>query len=322
MKLEKKDDSLLFSNTTLPDVFFTEYFPQASSDSIKVYLYFLFLSKNGKDIKINDFSKKIELPLKSIQDSIKYLETEGLLIRKPSGYEIANLQEMQLHKLYKSNVSLSPEEISKSSKNQRRAKAIESINNNFFQGMMSPAWYSDLDMWFSKYGFDEEVMIALFQYCFNRSALHRNYIQVVAEGWSKNNVKSYADLDKYYEKLDLLDDINKKISKKLGLSRSLTEYEKAYIEKWTIDYSYDMTIIEIALKKTTSKSNPNFDYLDKLLTDWHERNLKTVSDVNKFLEDIKQKGKDIKNFDKKSTYNNYNQRKYDNLSSLYINKNL
>ena len=34
MKLEQADNSLLFSTTSIPDAFFTEYFPQASGDSI------------------------------------------------------------------------------------------------------------------------------------------------------------------------------------------------------------------------------------------------------------------------------------------------
>lgn len=82
MKLEQFENSLLFSTTSIPDAFFTEYYSQASSDAIKVFLYLYFLSKYGKEIKINDLSKKLNLPLKSIQDSIKYWEGLGLLIRK------------------------------------------------------------------------------------------------------------------------------------------------------------------------------------------------------------------------------------------------
>ena len=51
MKLEQNDESLLFSTTKIPDIFFSEYLSQASGDFIKVYLYILFLSKYGKDIK-------------------------------------------------------------------------------------------------------------------------------------------------------------------------------------------------------------------------------------------------------------------------------
>ncbi len=320
MKLDAVNESLLFSNTNLPDIFFTEYFSQASAEAVKVYLYLLFMSKYNKDIKINDLSKKLELPLKSIQDSIKYWETEGLLLKKSSGYELVNLQEKELNKLYKSKITLSADDVNKASKNQYRSKAIETINNEFFQGVMSPSWYSDIDLWFSKYSFDEEVMIVLFRYCFERSALHKNYIQTVAEAWYQNNIKTFLDLDKYYEKQEGLTKISKTISKKLGISRQLSQYELGYIEKWVIDYGYDINVIEIALKKTTSKTNPNFDYINKLISSWHERNLKTPEEIISFMADMNKKDQAVKSFNKgKNSFNNYNQRTYDDLSSLYAN---
>lgn len=85
------------------------------------------------------------------------------------------------------------------------------------------------------------------------------------------------------------------------------------------DFGYNMPIIELALKKTTSKSNPNFDYINRILEDWNDRNLRTPEAVNKFLLDTKQKNKDIKTIEKKTGYNNYSQRSYSNLSDLYAN---
>jgi len=319
MKLEQNDLPLLFSNTQIPDVFFTEYLSQSNGDYLKVYLYITFLSKYGKDIKINDLSKKLALPFNIIQEAIKYWEDLGALTKKNTGYILNNLQELELHKLYKPKVALSEEDQLKSAKNQYRAKAIENINNEFFQGIMSPSWYSDIDLWFKKYSFDEEVMIALFRYCFNRSALHRNYIQTVADAWHKNKIQTFNDLDKYYERQEKLATICKSIAKKLGYTRQLTQYEEAYVEKWSIDYGYSLDIIEIALKKTTSKANPNFDYLDKLLTDWHDRGFKTSNEIQAFLLEFKQKNKNVKELEKKTGYNNYDQRKYDNLNSLYAN---
>ena len=319
MKLEQSDLSLLFSSTNLPDIFFTEYLSQISGDALKVYLYITFLAKYNKDIRLNDLSKKLELPLKTIQDSIKYLEEQSLITKKNTGYIINNIQEIELHKLYTPKVTSSPEDLEKIAQNKQRAKAIDSINNQFFQGIMSPSWYSDIDLWFKKYSFDEEVMIALFQYCFNRSALHRNYIQAVAEAWFKNNIKTYNDLDKYYEKQEKLNTLQKTISKKLGITRHLSQYEEGYIEKWNIDYGYNLDIIEIALKKTTSKSNPNFDYLDKLLTDWHDRNLKTSNDIQSFLTQLKEKNKNIKTLEKNNGYSNYDQRNYSDLNNFYAN---
>ncbi len=239
------------------------------------------------------------------------------MTKKTTGFIVNHLQEVELHKLYKPRVSVLAD-TKKSEENQYRAKAIEAINTSFFQGVMSPSWYNDIDLWFKKYGFDEQVMIALFRYCFEHSALHRNYIQAVADAWHKNHITTFSDLDLYYQKEEKLNALKKSIGKKLGLNRMLTQYEEAYIEKWVVDFGYSLDVIELALKKTTSKSSFSFDYIDKIVSDWKEHHLKTSSDVQKFLEDMRNKPKAIKELEKKS-YQNYEQRTYDNLDSLYAN---
>ena len=104
------------------------------------------------------------------------------------------------------------------------------------------------------------------------------------------------------------------------LWKDSTRYkESAEKMKLTAKDLYDLKIIEIALKKTTAKTNPSFDYIDKLISSWHERNLKTPESIEKFILDSKQKNKDIKSFEKKNGYNNYNQRSYDDFSNLYAN---
>ena len=320
MKLESNLKSLLFSTTTIPDVFFTEYLSMANGNFVKIYLYMLFLSKHGKDIKVNDLAKSLSLDVKTIQEGIKFWEDLGIITRKTNGYILNDIQEIELHKLYSPKITISPEVAQKIEKSQYRAKAIETINTMYFQGVMSPSWYTDINLWFEKYQFDEQVMLALFKYCFDHSAMHRNYIQVVANAWCQADVKCYGDLEKYYIKQEKLINIEKKISKKLGISRQLTEYEKAFVEKWVVDFGYDLSIIEIALKRTTSKSNPSFDYINKLLTDWNDRNLKTPDSVETFLQNMKQKQKDIKELNKKvATNSNYQGRTYDNFDSLYAN---
>ena len=214
---------------------------------------------------------------------------------------------------------MSKEKVAQTAKNQSRAKAIEHINNMYFQGIMSPSWYNDIDIWFRKYNFDEQVMIALFDYCYNRSAMHRNYVQTVAEAWASNKIKTWNDLDKYYEKQEKLNSMKKAISKKLGKHGNLTQYEEAYIENWVINFGYDMDIIEIALKRTTLKQSPTFEYINTIITDWHDRNLKTPSEVNAFIEQRKKLNKDTKKLKNQVEKENYEQRKYENLDFLYAN---
>ncbi len=319
MKLEQNEKSLLFSETMIPDIFFSEYLSQIPGDYLKIYLYISFLCKYNKDIKLNDLSKKLNIPLKLINDGLKYLEENGLILKKSTGYMIVDLQEKTLHSLYTPNLTMTKEKVEQTSKNKSRAKAIEHINNMYFQGIMGPSWYNDIDLWFKKYNFDEQVMIALFDYCYNRSAMHKNYVQAVAEAWASNKVKTWNDLDNYYAEQENLNKYKKLIAKKLGKHTGLTQYEEAYIENWVLNFGYDMNIIEIALKRTTMKQNPTFEYINNIITDWHDRNLKTVSEVNAFIEQRKKQTKNLKDLKSSVSKTNYEQRKYDNLEFLYAN---
>ena len=320
MKLEQKEKSLLFSETMLPDIFFSEYLSDLPGDYLKIYLYMVFLSKYHKEIKLNDLSKKLNIPLKIINDGIKHLEQYNLILKKTTGYIVIDLQEATLRNLYTPNLTMSKEKVEQTSKNKSRAKAIEHINNMYFQGIMGPSWYNDIDLWFKKYEFDEQVMIALFDHCYLRGALNRKYVQAVAESWASNKIKTWNELDQYFEKRENLNNYHKIIAKKLGKYGALTEYEQAYIENWVLNFGYDMSIIEIALKRTTLKQNPTFEYINHVITDWHDRNLKTANEVQAFLEQRKKQAKSAKELKSKVKKTNYEQRTYDNLDFLYANQ--
>lgn len=133
------------------------------------------------------------------------------------------------------------------------------------------------------------------------------------------NIKNFNDLEIYFEKQDKLRTIANTISKKLNLNRQLSQYETSYVSRWNIDYGFNFDIIELALKRTTSKTNFNFDYLDKILTDWHDRNLKTPAEINSYLKESKTKNQNIKKLEKQTGYTNYEQRDFSNWDNFYIN---
>ena len=113
MKLEQNEKALLFSETQIPDIFFSEHLSELPGDYLKIYMYMIFLSKYNKDIKLNDLSKKLNIPLKQINDGIKFLEEHLLITKKTTGYVINDLQEQTLHNLYSPNLTLSKEKTNK-----------------------------------------------------------------------------------------------------------------------------------------------------------------------------------------------------------------
>lgn len=274
--------SILYSDTLIPDVFISEYLPSLESDFIKVYIYCLFLSKYRKTPSSDDIAKKLELPTPRVKQALVRLEELGLISRgtNENVMIINDLKEREIKKVYRAKTTSTPEEAELSSeRSKRRSRFISSINNAFFQGVMSPSWYTDIDSWFDKYQFEEDVMFALFKHCYDYKALSRQYIAKVADNWHSKNIRNSFDLDKYSMEAKKIKEIRGMIIKKLRKQGLLTEYEEAYVERWVSEYGYDGGIIELALKRTTSAVNPSFEYINKILTNWYEKGYKTKEEI-------------------------------------------
>lgn len=315
--------SILYSDTLIPDIFITEYMPLMDSDCVKVYLYCLFLSKHNKQASTEEFAKNLGMDIAKVKESLTRLEGIGVLAWKEGGLVLYDLKEKEIKKMYRLKTTSSPEEaVYNCDRNKRRNEIIYTINNTFFQGVMSPSWYTDIDAWFERYKFDEDVMLALFQYCFDQKGLVKPYIEKVAESWKNRNIRNSFDLDNYSIEYKKFKDVRSAIVKKLKLGRNLTEYEEEYVQKWVMDYGYSMEIIEQALKKTTSKTNPNFNYINSIITDWYSNGLKTLEQIKLYEAERKKKSSkaEIKPVHIPQQ-GNFEQREYEDgyLDSLYEN---
>lgn len=319
MKLEAREDFGLFSSTEIPDIFFSEYLSLASGDAVKVYLYLSFLSKTGKEVNVNDIAKFLSLSYESVNSAIKYWEEQGLLLKKPDGYIFANLKEIALSKFYSPKIASDAEAIKRSENNKTRTICIESINNQFFSGTMNPTWYTEIDLWFKKYGFDEQVMLSLFSYCSEKTdKLNRNYMQAVADGWAKSKIKTFEDLDNYFSEQEKINTLKKEIANKLGLYK-LTTFEDQYILKWTDEYGYGMDIIELALKRSVLKANAGFKYYDEIISDWHVKGLKTPEQVETYLNSVSEKKVRTKKVQSMAKQFEYTQSTFESFENLYDN---
>jgi len=310
--LFESSKSILYSDTLLPDIFITEYMPSMDCDFIKVYIHCLFLSKYGKQASTEELSKKLEIDMNRVKDALNYLDNIGVISRKENSIQMIDLKEKEIKKMFRPKSTSTPEEAALSSdRNKKRNKIISAINDRFFQGVMSPSWYTDIDSWFDKYSFEEDVMYALFQHCYDHRGLSKHYIAKVADSWHSKGIINNFDMDKYSIEYQKLKDIRMKIIKKLKRKGSLTEYEEAYIEKWVIDFKFDFDIIELALKKTTSISNPNFEYINKIITSWYESGLKSADEIIAQEKDKKQINNKTAKQPEIPQHTNFEQRKYD-----------
>jgi DnaD/phage-associated family protein len=320
--------SVLYGDTMVPDVFITEYLPAMEGEFLKVYLYILFLSKHNKFATTWDISKKLNLSLDRVKEAVAFLsQMDVLRSANDKKLTLVDLKEKEIMRLYRPKTTSTPSEVMENQhKNKKRNETVQAINETFFQGLMSPSWYTDIDAWFDRFKFDEDVMYTLFHHCYENKGLFKNYVEKVAENWHNRNIKTAIELDQYSIVFQTLRDVRGKIAKKLKLGRMLTEYEEEYAEKWCFVYRYGFDVIEMALKKTTGRTSPSFNYIDTILTDWFSKGLKTKEDILSHIESQKGmegKGKEdkSKSFDKKPQHSNFEQRSYqeDDFDKYYAN---
>jgi DnaD/phage-associated family protein len=279
----ESDLSILYSDTQVPDIFVTEFMPSMDGDFVKIYIHCLFLNKRNKPTTPDDIAKKLDIDISRVKEALTYLDNLGVIRRVSNNIIIVDLKEKEIKRVYRPKTTSTPAEaVFSSERNKKRNSVIRDINNKFFQAVMSPSWYTDIDAWFDKYHFEEDVMFALFEHCYNHKGLAKQYITKVAESWNSKNIKNHLDLDKYSNEYQKLKDIRTKIMKKIRKQGFFTEYEENYIEKWVMEYNFDFEIIELALKKTTATLNPNFEYINKILTEWHERGFRTKEEIAEY----------------------------------------
>lgn len=310
------------SDILVPDLFISNYMLGLDEHSLKLYLYMKFMAKNKIDIKEEQIAKKLGIGKVEYEKAIKQLETEELIIKLEDGFSFVDIKEQELNKTY--IPKLKPKSDGrKTAVEKKRIAAASAINETFFQGIMTLGWYVDISTLFEKYMFDEDVMIALFQYCQERNALRKNYVFKVAETWYKGNVKTFEQLENYLEEQDKVNKVKTKIKRILRITRNFTEYEEEYINKWINEYKYEFDVIELALKKTVQKmTNPTINYTNAIIANWHEKGFKNLQDV---MEENSKVTKQMVTQAKKSSstsalkHKNYEQRKYDDLESYYDN---
>ena len=92
--------------------------------------------------------------------------------------------------------------------------------------------------------------------------------------------------------------------------------ELTYIRKWAEEYGFSSDIIAEACRRTISATHqPSFEYADKILTKWRERNIRHLKDITSLDEEYQKERSTGKAVSRSRTVtknlNNFERRSYD-----------
>lgn len=286
---------VLFQDTHVPDIFIKEYLPMLDGESVKVYIYCLFIAgKNNGFCYQDDLRRVFGYDDIKMRNCFNRLSNLGLISVKTKKVYICDIKEKELNKYYAPKSTLDVKESSRVVSPSVRNGVIKRISDVFFAGQMPPSWYGEIDTWYEKFDFDDDVMYMLFQHCSdqlmkNRQSLNKAYVGTVAKNWFNLNIKTSNDLENYLLTYEKYRGIRSDVMKKLRYSGNLTEYEEKVIEKWFFQFKFTFDVIELSLKKSVSSRNATLATYDRFLTEWHTNNLSTVEQINEYEENKRKK---------------------------------
>lgn len=139
------------------------------------------------------------------------------------------------------------------------------------------------------YGLPTDVLFMLIDYCVSIGKTNYSYIQAVGKDWGTREIDT---LDKAAEQISVLRKTNtvwREFAKNAGIVTPRPTMKQAeHLRKWTEELKYSTDMILLAYEEMADHTGKmNFNYIDKILLNWHSKGFKTPEDVENAAEEQK-----------------------------------
>ena len=277
-----KDEQWIFSDLSLPSIFFEAYLPILSGDATRVYLYAFWLHSKACTISEQALTERLGLSDDELRAALVELVSDGLLQRgaERGNFTLADLKRIELNRLMAQEGQRARAEVGSVKREEDKAKdeLMNAISHSYFSGTMSPGWYRLLETCLTEYHFTPPVVYSLVEQTRRLAKMSGpGYAQAIAETWYKAGIRTDADLNRYQEAYQELRVLSQQVGSYLRIR--VTKEHETYLKRWSEDYGFTWDIIQRALSAVVAIDRPNFNYFDKILQNWHEAGLHSIEAI-------------------------------------------
>ena len=303
--------------TWVPNEFIDYYMPRANGTFVKVYIYLLrCLTAPGAGFGISAIADALEETEKDILRALRYWEREQVLklswkndtelsgikllrLSRPATEQAASFVSAEDSFSVTSATSAAPaaepvsvpvaekklsaaklpeyslDQLDAFSEGADTAWLIHAVEQ-YLERMLKPADVQLILFFHEELHFSNELILHLYEYCVSRGKKASSYIQKVAISWHENGITTVEAAESY----SLQFDSNfSAVNRAFALNRAPGVAERRYINRWNT-FGFSADIIEEACSRTLlSTSRPDFKYADKILENWHEKGVRSISDI-------------------------------------------
>ena len=270
---------------SVPCVLTDEYLRIADAAALKVFLYLL--SSESDECDENEIISRIGITESELEDAVAFWNQLGVLevslndgeaIKSTLNTEVASSENKTVTKIVHTRYSSG--DVAKLLENDTDMRHLFDEASTILGRILKHQDHETLIALKDYYGFSAMAIIAIISYCVRLDKTSARYIEGVAKGLFDKNVTEFYDIEAEFARLDEIHSFENKIKQAFGLDIKLTPRQKAYIEAWK-DSGYSLGLITLACERCIDSTNKvAFQYIDKILRSWADKNITTVEEAN------------------------------------------
>ena len=289
--------------TTVSNLFIDRFMPRANGEYIKIYLMLLrYFQTPESEISVTALADFLECTEKDVHRGLNYWEKQGVVSlcydgeKNLSGVRLKELQERHA----KEDVSaISPAAweaavaapaVKPLSQTKGAVLNTEKLaEDEAFSQLLSivsaykkkPLSREDCNIFAYLYdtlGMSADLLEYLAETCIENGYSSVRTMEKIALEWHERGVRTPTEAEAMQAiyRQDMW-----KIMKAFGLTkRNPNNSEKKMMEKWLMQYGFDLDVIIEACDRTVFQIHePSFPYADKILSSWKESGVRTKRDI-------------------------------------------
>lgn len=271
--------------TTVENAFITHFMPKARGEFVKVYLFGLKCCYMGQDLSNDDIAKALDISVTDVIKAWKYWEDEGIL-RTDGPDEDLRVEFMSIAPQLLIPGMEPVKKTGKKKVNSRTREMFTEIESKLGR-LLSHNEQETILSWMEDYGFASQMVVLMIEDCIDRGRSVIAYWDTMADIYHDAGIKTYDELENYLEAKAAVNRRNKEIMNYMGRYDLPSQPERALLDKWFGPFGMDADTVKKAVEETLKAGKVTFDYVDKVLTAWH--NGESTPSPNTFAKQAGQK---------------------------------
>ncbi|MCI9596504.1 MAG: DnaD domain protein [Firmicutes bacterium] len=275
-KRQQKSDYYLF-DTDVENIFINEYMASAPGDFVKVYLFALMYAGLDEEMNNEIIARQLGLSEEDVLKAWSYWEGLGVIRKnreKPEDkfnyqVEFINLKELLYGKGIKKK-KVRPDGKARADMSDKTIQSMYQSIERIAGRTISSTEMMKILSWINDFNASPEIIVYAYSYCKGKEKQDIRYIAAVVKSWVAEGLSDVLAVEEYLQNTDQRHYLYRRVCKALGFARNATEEEMKIMDRWFDDMNYTIDKVLEACGKTSGISNPNMNYVNKILTNWHQ----------------------------------------------------